>query len=78
MHNEHNEKLLSTPQVAERLSVSKQTLITWRVIGHPGLPYVKLNRAVRYRKSDVDAFLESQTVGDVEHVPSEQAEGESR
>ena len=57
--SEQNGALLNARQVAERLNVS----IAW-VLAHaegkhkPVLPSLKLGRAVRFRSSDIDAFLD--------------------
>lgn len=40
--------------------VSRQTLAKWRMIG-TGPTYVKFGRHVRYRRSDLDAWLATQT-----------------
>jgi len=48
--------LLRTTDVAKILLVSKATLDTWRSRGG-GPVFVKYNRAVRYRKEDVDKFI---------------------
>ena len=54
--------LLSAPEAAEYLGLRVQTLNIWRVTGRYGLPYIKLGRLVRYRRSDLDAWLESRLV----------------
>ena len=56
--------LMTPKEVAERLGLSVTTLAIWRCT-HPGrLPYIKLtNRAVRYESSEVEAFINSRTVG---------------
>jgi len=51
-----NAMMLRTTEVAKILDVSKATLDTWRSRGG-GPAYVKYNRAVRYRREDVDAFV---------------------
>jgi len=48
--------LLLTDDVAKILLVSKATLDTWRSRGG-GPAFVKYNRAVRYRREDVDRFI---------------------
>lgn len=55
--------LLTDDQAAEYLSVKKHTLAVWRSTGRYNLPFVKIGRSVRYRKSDLDAFLDHRTVG---------------
>ena len=55
------ERLLTPPQVAEILGISTQTLAVWRCEGRYPLRYVKAGRLVRYRRTDVDAFIEAQS-----------------
>lgn len=47
---------------AEILSVEPATLAVWRSTRRYNLPYVKVGRAVRYRHSDIMAFIASRTV----------------
>lgn len=54
--------LMSPTQAASYLSVEVATLAVWRCTGRYALPYLKVGRLVRYRKSDLDAFLESRRV----------------
>ncbi len=54
--------LLKPEQVAEILGVTPETLQVWRSTRRYPLPYVKVGRCVRYRMSDVEAFLQQQTV----------------
>lgn len=56
-----NLELLSTAQAASYLGVTPHTLEVWRCVGRYGLPFIKIGRLVRYRKTDLDAFLTSQT-----------------
>jgi len=42
--------------LAHHLRVSKRNLYCWRMAGL--VPYYKIGRAVRFRKSEVDAALE--------------------
>lgn len=54
--------LMRPSEVAEQLNVTIATLESWRSRGGP-LPFVRLSgRAVRYRQSDVDAFIAQNTV----------------
>ena len=50
--------LLSRKQAAAYLGLSEQTLAIWKCTGRYNLPYVKLGRLVKYRKADLDAFIE--------------------
>jgi predicted DNA-binding transcriptional regulator AlpA len=51
----NSEALLTTKQVAELLQLKPATLEQWRWTGR-GPEFIKLNRAVRYRRSAVEAF----------------------
>ena len=52
---------LDTKQAAELTGISTVTLERWRVDGG-GPPYVKLGRLVKYRRVDLDAFMEQKLV----------------
>jgi predicted DNA-binding transcriptional regulator AlpA len=57
-----HERLVSRQQAAEFLGLSAQTLAVWAMKGIH-LPVVKVGaRAVRYRVSDLEKFIEVQTV----------------
>ncbi len=43
--------------VAELLNVAEGTLAAWRSSGRVPLPYLKFGGLVRYRRSDVEAFV---------------------
>jgi excisionase family DNA binding protein len=49
-------QLLTVPQVAEEFQVTAQTIRNW--IDHGVLPAVRVGRAFRVRRQDVDALLE--------------------
>ncbi len=53
---------LPEAEAAEYLGVKPNTLAVWRTTGRYSLPYVKVGRLVRYRKSDLDRFIASRTV----------------
>ena len=59
-------KLLTEAEAADYLSVEPQTLCAWRSTRRYNLPFIKVGRLVRYRPEDVEAFLESRTIGAVE------------
>lgn len=54
--------LISEAETAALLDVKPGTLQVWRCTKRYPLPYVKVGRLVRYRRSAVIAFLESRTV----------------
>lgn len=51
--------LFSRTEAAKYLSVMPSTLEVWSCTGRYKLPFVKVGRLVRYRKNDLDAWLES-------------------
>jgi excisionase family DNA binding protein len=51
--------LLSETQAADLLQVSPGTLSVWRSTGRYALPFVKIGARVRYRRGDLQAWLES-------------------
>ena len=53
--------LLSESQAAELLQVSPGTLSVWRSTGRYALPFVKIGARVRYRRSDLQSWLDSRT-----------------
>ena len=62
-----SDRLMNTREAAEMLGIATSTLDTWRSDGRPCQPpYVKFGTArkapVRYRRADVEAWLETQRV----------------
>jgi predicted DNA-binding transcriptional regulator AlpA len=53
-------ELLGPTQLGMQLGKSPAVLANWRYLG-TGPRFIKLNRAVRYRVSDVEAWLDEQT-----------------
>ena len=51
--------LLTQQQLADELQVSVRTLERWRQEG-TGPTFIQVGRSPRYRRSDVDAWLEQQ------------------
>lgn len=56
--------LLNTEQAATYLGVTMRTLEVWRCTKRQAIPYIKVGRLVKYRKTDLDIWLARQTVGD--------------
>ena len=54
------EPLLDRKTAAKYLSVSPGTLAVWDCTKRYDLKPIKVGRAVRYRRSDLDAFLNAQ------------------
>jgi excisionase family DNA binding protein len=58
---ENQTELLSPDQAAATINVTSGTLSVWRSTGRYGIPFIKIGRKVRYRKSDLLVWLESRT-----------------
>jgi len=54
-------ELLDQNQAAQFLHVSPGTLSVWRSTGRYSIPFIKVGRSVRYRFTDLIAWLESRT-----------------
>jgi len=52
-------QLLTRREAAQYLGVAEQTLAIWKCTGRYNLPYVKIGRLVKYRKADLDAFVDN-------------------
>ena len=57
-----NPELLNSYQAAEYIGVTPGTLEVWRCTKRYHIPFIKVGRLVRYRKSALDIFLDQQTV----------------
>ncbi len=63
MQNNHTQTnaLLTPDDAANLMQVSIGTLQVWRSTGRHGLPFVKVGSCVRYRRSDIETWLEQRT-----------------
>lgn len=52
--------LLTRSEAAEYLGVAAGTLACWAVTGAHDLPFERVGRQVRYRKADLDRWLDGQ------------------
>ncbi|MDQ1339450.1 MAG: Excisionase [Campylobacterota bacterium] len=59
MHN--NEDYFTTHQVKDKYGFSISTLAKWRM-ENINLPFSKIGKYIRYRRSDIEAFLEANMV----------------
>lgn len=55
-------QFLTRAEAAEYLGNKPQTLALWHSTGRYALPVVKVGRSVRYRISDLEAFIAARTV----------------
>ena len=53
-------RLFTTKQLADILGFAPKTLSNQRILG-TGLPFIKIGNAVRYKKSDIESFIEENT-----------------
>ena len=68
-----NDGLLTRSQAAEYLGLKPQTLALWFATNRYDLPVVKVGRnIVRYRRSDLERFLEQRTVNGDSTKPAQQ------
>ncbi|WP_427500757.1 helix-turn-helix domain-containing protein [Methylomonas sp. MED-D] len=58
-----NDEILNNTDAAEYIGVTPRTLEVWRCTKRYQIPFIKVGRLVKYRKSALDAFLVSRTVG---------------
>lgn len=56
--NEHDE-FLTVEELADRLKIHPGTIYNWISAGTLDIPYVKIGRAVRFRRTQIDAWIDS-------------------
>ena len=56
---------LTPEEAAEYLGVKTQTLAAWRSSGRYELRFIRAGRCIRYRKSDLDAWMERRSATSV-------------
>lgn len=54
-------ELLSRREAAAYLGVKEQTLAVWLCTKRYQIPIVKMGRLVKYKKADLDAFIQNQS-----------------
>ncbi len=63
MNDTNTAKMMTREQAAEYIGVKPQTLAMWLSTKRYSIPVIKVGRLVRYRRSDLDAWLLARTVG---------------
>lgn len=58
----HHDVLMTRAEAADYLGVKVQTLAAWATRQTYQLPYIRVGRLVRYRRSDLDKWLQDRTV----------------
>jgi excisionase family DNA binding protein len=56
-----HERLLTTRDVADMLSVSAATIHSWRYHGQPCPPAILIGNRLRFRREDVEAWIAEQS-----------------
>lgn len=54
-------ELLSRREAAQYLGVKEQTLAVWLCTKRYNIPVVRIGRLVKYKKADLDAFIQKQS-----------------
>ena len=76
MAMQDRDELLKPPAVAALLGIHQATLAGWRTEEGRGPRFIKVGRHVRYRRSDIEAWLETRTCSSTRTArrwPNEQA-----
>lgn len=53
--------LVDTAELADELGLHPTTLAEWRMISGRGPAFIKVGAKVRYRRADIEAWLDSRT-----------------
>jgi excisionase family DNA binding protein len=56
-----HERLLTTREVADMLSVSAATIHSWRYHGQPCPPAIVIGNRLRFRREDVEGWITKQS-----------------
>ena len=54
-------ELLNAKQTAKTLTIRPRKL--WEITNRKDIPHVRIDRCVRYREEDIDAYVPSQRMG---------------
>lgn len=61
--------ILTTPELAQEFNVAEITLRKWR-LGGTGPRFIRIGANIRYRRSDIDAWLAFRTVSSTSEAAS--------
>jgi excisionase family DNA binding protein len=65
---DNRDNLLTVQQLADLLQYSRHTVYVWMCKSQLPIPYYKFPRGVRFKRSDVDEWIESRKVMPVIHA----------
>jgi len=60
----HNDKLLTGHEAAKILGIKAASLAQRRWRGDLALPYVKLGKVIRYKLTDINTYIEKNTIAE--------------
>jgi len=60
--------LLTRREAAAYLGITERTLAVWACTHRYDLPMVKIGRLAKYKRADLDAFIERRTVGGISEL----------
>ena len=63
MMNDLQTTLMTRAEAAEYLGLAPHTLAVWQSTGRYNLPCIKIGRLAKYRKEDLDDFIQRGTTG---------------
>ena len=63
LKNQSTDSLLTPSEAAAYIGVTENTLSVWRCVGRYNIQFVKVGRLVKYRKQDLDSWIESRIHG---------------
>jgi hypothetical protein len=66
-----NPEFFSNPKAAKYIDITPGTLAVWRSTGRFAIPFFRIGSKIRYRKSDLDAFLASRRVDPAKRKPKQ-------
>lgn len=58
--HKHDEKMMTIDEVSEYLNISKAVLYTGVRLNTLGIPHIKINKAVRFMRKDLDDWINMQ------------------
>jgi excisionase family DNA binding protein len=58
----NQQRVFTVPEAAAYLGLAVSTLNKWRCYGNHGPAFMKLGKAVRYRRDDLDTFMSDMLV----------------
>jgi excisionase family DNA binding protein len=58
-----DKEILTPTEAAQIIGVKEQTLAKWRQFGRHNLPYIKSGKVIRYRRKDIETWLNAHCVG---------------